>query len=165
MVCSGSLALCFVNKDYVTAESICSTAHAHHEVLTWSRTTLCSLYMSSSLKVARLLPHHSCVHFVSQEERGIVPCYVVSTATVAAPARKEYMCLQFLWLLESSSSLLARALPTLGWVNSADSDIQWDNWCRKQDEEQYNYYSQFSNIHIGKKTKTKQKVWIIPHTK
>ena len=33
MACSGSLTLCFVNNDYVTAESICSTAHMHHEVL------------------------------------------------------------------------------------------------------------------------------------
>ena len=31
------------------------------------------------------------------------------------------MCLQFLWLLASSSSLLAGALPTLGSVNNADS--------------------------------------------
>ena len=87
MVCSGSLALGFVNKDQVTAESICGTAHVLHEVLTWSRTTLC---MGSSLKLAILLPHHSCVHFVSQEERGcIVLCYVMSAATAAAPARKE----------------------------------------------------------------------------
>ena len=31
------------------------------------------------------------------------------------------MCLQFLWLLESPSSLLAHALPTLGSGNSVDS--------------------------------------------
>ena len=31
------------------------------------------------------------------------------------------MCLHFLWLLTSSSSLLAQALPTLGSMNSADS--------------------------------------------
>ena len=37
MVCSGSLALCFVNNDYVTAEIIYSTAHDCHEVLAWSR--------------------------------------------------------------------------------------------------------------------------------
>ena len=34
------------------------------------------------------------------------------------------MCLQFLWLLESPSSLLACALPTLGSVNSEDNEIQ-----------------------------------------
>ena len=81
----------------------------------------------------------------------------MAAATAAAPAKKEWMCLQFLWLLESSSSLLARALSTLGWVNSADSDIQRDNWGREQDEEQYNYYSQFSNIHIGGKKQNKTK--------
>ena len=32
------------------------------------------------------------------------------------------MCLQSLWLLESSSSLLAHALPTLGSVNSVNSE-------------------------------------------
>ena len=31
------------------------------------------------------------------------------------------MCLQFLWLLTSSSSLLARALPTLSSANSVNS--------------------------------------------
>ena len=31
------------------------------------------------------------------------------------------MCLQFLWLLKSSSSLLACALPTVGSANSVDS--------------------------------------------
>ena len=31
------------------------------------------------------------------------------------------MCLQFLWLLESSSNLSAQALPTLGSVNSVNS--------------------------------------------
>ena len=37
----GSLAQCFVNNDYVTVEIIYSTAHGHHEVLAWSRATLC----------------------------------------------------------------------------------------------------------------------------
>ena len=57
VACSGSLAACFVNNDYVTAEIIYSTAHvchefcltaeitystayAHHKVLTWSWVTL-----------------------------------------------------------------------------------------------------------------------------
>ena len=31
------------------------------------------------------------------------------------------MCLQSLWLLESSSNLLAQALPTLGSVNSVNT--------------------------------------------
>ena len=32
MVCSGSLALRFVNNDHITAELMYSTVHAHHEV-------------------------------------------------------------------------------------------------------------------------------------
>ena len=39
MVCSGSLAPCFVNNDYVTAEVTYSTAYAHHEVLAWTQAT------------------------------------------------------------------------------------------------------------------------------
>ena len=41
----GSHAPCFinnVNNDYVTAEVVYSTVPAHHEVLVWSWTTLCS---------------------------------------------------------------------------------------------------------------------------
>ena len=41
----------------------------------------------------------------------------------------------FLWLLQSSSSLLARALPTMGSVYSTHSEIQQDNWCHKQDQQ------------------------------
>ena len=54
------------------------------------------------------------------------------------------MCLQFLWLLSSVSSLLAWALPTLDSVNSADSVNSQttgavnrmksdNNWCSQQD--------------------------------
>ena len=39
----------------------------------------------------------------------------------ALPARGEYTCLHFLWLLESPPSLLACALPALGSANSADT--------------------------------------------
>ena len=42
MVGSGSLAPHSVNSDDVTAEIICSTVHGRHEVLAWSRATLCS---------------------------------------------------------------------------------------------------------------------------
>ena len=42
------------------------------------------------------------------------------------------MCLQFLWLLESLSSLLACALPTLGSANSEDSEIQQTTGARNR---------------------------------
>jgi len=62
--------------------------------------------------------------------------YVVAAATAAVLARREavlwLLCLQFLQLLKSPSSLLAHALPTLGSVNSADSvnseTISITNW-------------------------------------
>ena len=51
MVCSDSLTPHFVNNDYVTAEIIYSTAHAHHEVLDWSQAIcavgICELHLES----------------------------------------------------------------------------------------------------------------------
>lgn len=44
---------------------------------------------------------------------------MLSAAMAAMPARREYTCLQFLQLLESSSSFLVCGLPTLGSTNSA----------------------------------------------
>ena len=55
MAYPGPLAPHFVNNDYVTAEVIYSTAHACHEVVTWSRVVygmhmwcvcdMCEVYM------------------------------------------------------------------------------------------------------------------------
>ena len=47
--------------------------------------------------------------------------YVVAAAMAAVPARREEMCLQFLQLLTSSSSILTHALPTRGSTNSVHS--------------------------------------------
>ena len=51
MAYSGSLAPRFVNNDYVTAEITYSTAHALHEVLTWSQVVwgsqICELHLES----------------------------------------------------------------------------------------------------------------------
>ena len=48
IACSGSLAPHFVNNDYVRAEIIYSTAHAHHETLSWPWTALCSTSVEAS---------------------------------------------------------------------------------------------------------------------
>ena len=45
IACSGFLAPYFVNNDYVTAESVCSTMHACHEVLASSWAALCYMHM------------------------------------------------------------------------------------------------------------------------
>ena len=45
------------------------------------------------------------------------------------------MCLQFLWLLPSPSSLSACVLPILGSANGADSVTQRDNWRHEQDRQ------------------------------
>ena len=61
---------------------------------------------------------------ISQEE----------TVMAAVPARREWTCLPFLWLLESLSSFLACALPAL--VQGTVQCEQKDNWLHKQ-EQQY----------------------------
>ena len=45
----------------------------------------------------------------------------MAAAMVAVSARRESICLQCLWLLKSSSSLLAHDLPILGSANSVNS--------------------------------------------
>ena len=81
MPCSGFLAPCFVNNDYVTAEIICSTGHAHHEVPARSPATLWSTYTwDPSKEIEALMLHQGCVPWVSHERRE----YSVSTAVAAA---------------------------------------------------------------------------------
>ena len=66
-------------------------------------------------------------------------------AVAAMPARREETCLQFPWLLASSSSLLAWVLPNLGSANSAFSvncktigtvNRMSSNWHSRQDTQQ-----------------------------
>ena len=86
MACSGYLAPCFVNNDYVTAEIICIMVHVSQEILTLSGATLCCPDISAPLrKQQQLLLHYDCVHWVSHEGGQ----YSLSAATIAASARKE----------------------------------------------------------------------------
>lgn len=48
--------------------------------------------------------------------------------------QEEETSMKILQLLESSSRLLAGALPTLGSENSVHSEIQRANWCHEQDQ-------------------------------
>ena len=81
----------------------------------------------TSYPLGRGLPcavHRSKLH---REQPGRVVCgYVVlcvmSAATAAVPAGREYTCLQFLRLLAFSSSLLFRTLSTMGSANSVHSE-------------------------------------------
>ena len=140
MGCSGSLAPHLINNDYLTAEIIYSTAQAHHEVLVWLQATLFGTPVWAPPKKSASRREY-CYDDCASQERGCVMLgYAMAAALAAASTRREWMCLQFLWLLESPSSLLARALPTLDSVNSEDSEIQWDNWCQEEDEEQCTRY-------------------------
>ena len=59
---------------------------------------------------------------------------LLSAATTALPARREYTHLQFLRPLEFSSSFTACTLSTLGSMNSTHRETQQDDWCCEQDQ-------------------------------
>ena len=75
----------------------------------WCYTRLCYGYVMATLWLCYGCCYSCCV----SQERGCV--------MAAMPVRKEKVCLQFLWLLESSSSLLTCALLTQGSANSVNS--------------------------------------------
>ena len=125
----------------VTAEITYSTAYECHELLTWSWAPLCSTPVWAS-SWRPWLPLHWGYTGVTSWLRYMKLCYGNLKATLwlcygcssschvgqdrdwvaaAVPARREWACLQFPWFLESSSSLLACALPTLGAANSGNS--------------------------------------------
>ena len=85
MVCSGSLAPRFVNKDYVTAEIILALPSASQST---RLVTGCVEYarVSSTWRIKAVLLPYGCVCWVGHERRE----YRVSTAMTAASARREY---------------------------------------------------------------------------
>ena len=131
----------FVKNDYVKAEITCSTPHAHQEVLTWSWVAVHGTLVWASPGKPWLLPHRGyvgvtawlcymklcygsvmatlwlgygcCYRCCVSQERGCV--------MTAMPDRREQICLQFLWLPESPSSLSAHTLPIPDSANSANS--------------------------------------------
>ena len=60
-------------------------------------------YVSPTLKSSS---NYFCVMAMSivSARRKVVLCYVMAGATAAESARRESMCLQFIWLFTSSSS-------------------------------------------------------------
>ena len=115
----------------MTAQIIYSTLHACHEVLAWSRTTLCGAHIWVWPKKW----WHSCC---------------IMAVSAGSTARGENIECLLLWLLHQpeenkrvcspygSSRLLPASqltpLPTLGSANSAHSEIQWDSWHHEQDQ-------------------------------
>ena len=75
--------------------------------------------------------HYGYICWVTHERRE----HSVSAAMDSAPVRRAQMCLQLLWLLESSASFPDCALPTLGSMNRVHSETQKDNWCSWQDQQ------------------------------
>ena len=162
MVCSGSLAPCSV-----TPEIICSTVHAHHEVLAWSQIVCIITCVSSTshmwcVWVVALLLLHGSVHWVSHERRD----YNVSSTMAAVSARREYCsgccvsqersCVVLGYAMADvilsqerinmsvvpmapriSFQLLSSCLVYTGISKQCRQCEQQDNWCHGQDEEQY----------------------------
>ena len=129
MGCSGSLAPRFVNNDYLTAETICSTAHARlkgslghrllsamciyefHEsgsviALSW----LCLLGQTREKRVECVCCHGHCA---SQDR----PCVVLGYGSCCTSQERINVSV----VLESPSSLLAYTLSTLRSAGSMNS--------------------------------------------
>ena len=88
MVCSGSLIPCFVNDDCNT-EIICSTVHAHHEVLAWSWATLCWPDI-----------------WAPPRKRGRYCC--ITAMSIGSAMRGEIIACLLLWLLHQPGEKLCR---------------------------------------------------------
>ena len=89
---------------------------------------------------------YGCVHWVNHEKGEHS---MSAAATAAVPIWREETCLQFLCLLEFSSSSPTHALPTMGSTNSVHSEIQQDNWRHKQDGQRYNWHSWQDTQRVG----------------
>ena len=74
----------------------------------------------STFTVAALARREHCYGYYISQERS---CVVLGYARAAASARSQQKHLQFLWLLEPPSNLLAHALHTLSSGNSAESEL------------------------------------------
>ena len=102
----------FVNNDYVTAETTYSPAHARHEVLAGSR-VVCGYVMLCDATL----------------------CYVMSCLLLWLVWQEEenkHVCSSYSSLHLLPASLIVPCL--LGSTNSADSEIQQDNWHHEQSQ-------------------------------
>ena len=124
----------------VTVDTTYSTAHACHEVLAWSQSTLCSRPVWASPWKPWLLLHWGYIGATSWLcymrlyygyvvlmlwlllqllcQGGESLCYGCCSSQEG-----KNMCLYFLQLFESPSSLLAHELPTIGSANSVNSKV------------------------------------------
>ena len=120
IACSGSLAPHFIKKDYVTAEIIYITVHAHHEELAWSQATVCCRDIWAPPRKRGNYCCNTAVSVGSATRRENIACLLLQL--LCQPGENKRVCSSYCsWLLESSSSLLTPSLPALGSANSADS--------------------------------------------
>ena len=100
MAYPGSLASRFVNNDYVTAEIIYSTAPMHHEVLTWSRATLCCRGIKAPPRKWRPYCFVTAVSIGSAMRGENIDCLLL-LLLLCQPGENKHVCSSY-----SSSSLL-----------------------------------------------------------
>ena len=115
---SGSLAPCFVNNDYVTAEIICSTAHMCHQVLAWS-CIMCSTYVWAPPEEWR---HYCCVKTVSTgpDTKGEIIVFLLLC--------RKWMLLNYGVGEDSWESLGLQGDPTsTSWRSVLG--VHWKDWC------------------------------------
>ena len=103
-----ALVPCFINNDYVTAEITYRTVCVHHEVLSWSRATLCSKSVWAWHKKGC---HYCCITavFAGSAVRGEnIACLLLrllrqpreNTVMATVPTKGEVvLCKVMLWLL------------------------------------------------------------------
>ena len=121
----------FVNSDYVTAELICSTAHACLQVRTWSQATLCSMHMchleSGSITAAPQEERIICVLQLLRQP-GERLCYGCRSS------QERINVSAVLMAPESFYCLLVRTLPAVGSANS-ENRVNSETTCCEQDQQ------------------------------
>ena len=116
--------------------------HVCDKILTWSRVTLCGMPVRASCEssgATALGLHWSCI-LVMLHEVVLWRCcgstmFMLWLLLWLLYQPGENKCLQFLQLINSSSSLLACALSTLGFSKQYKQWGQQENWHHKQDQQ------------------------------
>lgn len=147
MDCSGSFTSRFVNNDYETAEAIHSTAHACHEILSWSWATLCGTPVLASPWKPWLLLHWGNIGATSWLYYMRLCCgYIVATLwlcygcyySCCQPREKLYYgCCDSQERINMSSVTTA---PRVSFPGFSELCEPWDNWHRKQEQQDQGPY-------------------------
>ena len=147
MDCSGSLTSRFVNNDYETAEIIYSTVHACHEILAWSRATLCGTPVWASPWKPWLLLHWGDIRATSWSCYVRLCCgYLVATLWLcygcyySCCQPREKLCYGYCASQERINMSAVPIAPRVSFPGFSESCEQWDNWHCKQEQQDQGPY-------------------------